>query len=168
MPGSYIVAGARTPIGKLGGSLAGFSATDLGGFAITAALARAGIAPEAVEYVYMGQVLQAGAGQITARRAAVNAGIPMSTPASTINKVCLSGLNTIFLADQLISSGYADVVVAGGWIDSSWAITGTSPANTGAAAVPPKRLMSPAGGSSIETSTVICGSSAGKNPTKDA
>ncbi len=114
MPGSYIVAGARTPIGKLGGSLAGFSATDLGGFAITAALARAGIAPEAVEYVYMGQVLQAGAGQITARRAAVNAGIPMSTPASTINKVCLSGLNTIFLADQLISSGYADVVVAGG------------------------------------------------------
>ncbi len=114
MPGSYIVAGARTPIGKLGGSLAGFSGTDLGGFAITAALERAGIAPDAVEYVYMGQVLQAGAGQITARRAAVNAGIPMSTPASTINKVCLSGLNTIFLADQLISSGMADVVVAGG------------------------------------------------------
>ena len=114
MPGSYIVAGARTPIGKLGGALAGFSATDLGGFAIKAALARAGIAPEEVEYVYMGQVLQAGAGQITARRAAVNAGIPMSTPASTINKVCLSGLNTIFLADQLISGGYADVVVAGG------------------------------------------------------
>jgi acetyl-CoA C-acetyltransferase len=114
MPGSYIVAGARTPIGKLGGSLAGFSATDLGGFAIEAALARAGVTPDAVEYVYMGQVLQAGAGQITARRAAVNAGVPMSVPASTINKVCLSGLNTIFLGDQLISSGLADVVVAGG------------------------------------------------------
>ncbi len=112
--GSYIVAGARTPIGRLSGSLAAFSATELGGIAIAAALERAGIAGSEVDYVYMGQVLQAGAGQITARRAAVNAGIPMSVPASTINKVCLSGLNTIFLADQLTRLGLADVVVAGG------------------------------------------------------
>ncbi len=114
MPGSYIVAGARTPIGRLGGALAPCSGTDLGGFAIAAALERSNIAPEDVDYVYMGQVLQAGAGQITARRAAVNAGIPMTVPATTINKVCLSGLNTIILADQLIAAGMADVVVAGG------------------------------------------------------
>ncbi|MCL4161066.1 UNVERIFIED_CONTAM: hypothetical protein GTU68_032865 [Idotea baltica] len=90
------------------------SATDLGGIAISEALSRAGVPPEDVDYVYMGQVLQAGAGQITARRAAVNAGIPMSVPATTINKVCLSGLNTIYLADQMIAAGEADVVVAGG------------------------------------------------------
>ena len=114
MPGSVIVAGARTPIGKLSGALAGFSAMELGGFAIAAALERAGVKPEDVDYVFMGQVLQAGAGQITARQAAVKAGIPMSVPATTINKVCLSGLNTIYLADLLIASGQADIVVAGG------------------------------------------------------
>src|SRR4051794_39323513 len=114
MPGSVIVAGARTPIGKLSGALASFSAMDLGGFAIRAALERAGVKPEQVDYVFMGQVLQAGAGQITARQAAVKAGIPMTVPATTVNKVCLSGLNTIYLADQMISSGDADIVVAGG------------------------------------------------------
>jgi acetyl-CoA C-acetyltransferase len=114
MAGSVIIGGARTPIGKLSGSLAGFSATDLGGFAIKAALERAGVAPDQVDYVFMGQVLLAGAGQITARQAAVNAGIPMTVPASTINKVCLSGLNTIHLADQMIQSGEAEIVVAGG------------------------------------------------------
>ncbi|MDP9442441.1 MAG: acetyl-CoA C-acetyltransferase [Actinomycetota bacterium] len=114
MPGSVIVAGARTPIGKLAGALAGFTAMDLGGFAIAAALGRAGLSPEQVDYVFMGQVLQAGQGQITARQAAVRAGIPMSVPATTVNKVCLSGLNTIYLADQMIASGDAEIVVAGG------------------------------------------------------
>jgi acetyl-CoA C-acetyltransferase len=114
MPGSVIVAGARTPIGKLSGALAGFSAMELGGFAIAAALARAGLTPEQVEYVFMGHVLQAGQGQITARQAAVKAGIPMTVPATTINKVCLSGLNTIHLADLAIQNGEADIVVAGG------------------------------------------------------
>src|SRR5687768_18580409 len=114
MPGSVIVAGARTPIGKLSGALASFTAMDLGGFAIAAALERAGITPEQVEYVFMGQVLQAGQGQITARQAAVKAGIPMNVPATTINKVCLSGLNTIYLADQMIRAGDAEIVVAGG------------------------------------------------------
>ena len=114
MSGSVIVAGARTPIGKLSGALGGFAATELGGFAITAALERAGVAPDQVDYVFMGQVIQAGAGQITARQAANNAGIPMSVAASTINKVCLSGLNTIYLADLMINAGEADIVVAGG------------------------------------------------------
>jgi acetyl-CoA C-acetyltransferase len=114
MPGSVIVAGARTPIGKLSGALAGFSAMDLGGFAIAAALERAGVKPEDVDYVFMGQVLQAGQGQITARQAAVKAGIPMSVPSTTVNKVCLSGLNAIYLADMLIGAGEAEVVVAGG------------------------------------------------------
>src|SRR5690349_17306336 len=114
MPGSVIVAGARTPIGKLSGALASFAATDLGGFAIKAALERAGITGDQVDYVYMGQVLGAGAGQITARQAAVKGGIPMTVPSTTINKVCLSGLNAIILADQLIASGQADIVVAGG------------------------------------------------------
>src|SRR6059058_3242864 len=114
MPGSVIVAGARTPIGKLSGALASFSAMDLGGFAIAAALERAGVAPDQVDYVLMGQVLQAGQGQITARQAAVKAGIPMTVPATTVNKVCLSGLNTIYLADQMIQAGDADIVVAGG------------------------------------------------------
>jgi acetyl-CoA C-acetyltransferase len=114
MPGSVIVAGARTPIGKLSGSLKSFTAVDLGGFAIKAALERAGITGDAVDYVIMGHVIQAGAGQITARQAAVKGGIPMSVPAITINKVCLSGLNAIALADLYISSGQYDVVVAGG------------------------------------------------------
>ena len=114
MPGSVIVAGARTPIGKLSGALASFSAMELGGFAITAALTRASVAPEDVDYVFMGHVLQAGQGQITARQAAHKAGIPMTVPATTVNKVCLSGLNALYLADQMIASGDAEVVVAGG------------------------------------------------------
>jgi acetyl-CoA C-acetyltransferase len=114
MPGSVIVGGARTPIGKLAGSLKDFSAMELGGFAIKAALEKAGISGDQVEYVIMGHVVQAGAGQITARQAAVKAGIPMSVPALTINKVCLSGLNAIAMADQLIGYGEFDVVVAGG------------------------------------------------------
>jgi acetyl-CoA C-acetyltransferase len=114
MPGSVIVSGARTPIGKLSGALASFSAADLGGIAIKAALERAGISGEQVDYVYMGQVIQAGAGQQAAREAAVKGGVPMQVPSATINKVCLSGLNTIFLADMMISAGLADIVVAGG------------------------------------------------------
>jgi acetyl-CoA C-acetyltransferase len=114
MPGSVIVSTARTPIGKLSGALAGFAATDLGGMAIKAALERGGVKAEDVDYVIMGQVLQAGAGQITARQAAANAGIPMSVPATTINKVCLSGINAIYLADQMINAGDAEVVIAGG------------------------------------------------------
>ncbi len=109
-----LLSGARTPIGKLSGSLSGFSAAALGGIAITGALERAKIAPNQVDYVIMGQVLQAGTGQVTARQAAVAAGIPMSTPAITINKVCLSGLNAIYLAAQMIEAGDAQVVVAGG------------------------------------------------------
>ncbi|TDC22885.1 acetyl-CoA C-acetyltransferase [Streptomyces sp. 8K308] len=112
--GSVIVAGARTPMGRLLGSLKSFSGAELGGFAIEAALSRAGVAPEQVEYVIMGQVLQAGAGQIPARQAAVRAGIPLSVPALTVNKVCLSGLDAIALADQLIRAGEFEVVVAGG------------------------------------------------------
>jgi len=114
MTGSVIVSGARTPMGRLLGNLKDFPATALGGFAIRAALERAGVAPDQVQYVIMGQVLQAGAGQIPARQAAVNAGIPMSVPALTVNKVCLSGLDAIALADQLIRAGEFDIVVAGG------------------------------------------------------
>ncbi|WP_441250222.1 acetyl-CoA C-acetyltransferase [Kitasatospora sp. McL0602] len=114
MTTSVIVAGARTPMGRLLGSLKGFSGADLGGFAIKAAVERAGITGEQVQYVIMGQVLQAGAGQIPARQAAVKAGIPMNVPALTINKVCLSGLDAIALADQLIRAGEFDIVVAGG------------------------------------------------------
>jgi len=114
MAGSYIVAGARTPIGKLSGALASLTAAELGGAAIKAALERAGVAPEEVEHVLMGQVLMAGQGQVPARQAAANAGIPMSVPSVNINKVCLSGLNTIYLADQMIANGEADIVVAGG------------------------------------------------------
>ncbi len=113
-PRSVIVAGARTPMGRLLGSLKDLSAADLGGVAIKGALERAGVAPEQVDYVIMGQVLTAGAGQIPARQAAVKAGIPMSVPALTINKVCLSGLDAIALADQLIRAGEFEVVVAGG------------------------------------------------------
>ncbi len=114
MSGSYIVAGARTPIGKMSGALAGFSAADLGGFAITAALQRAGVAPDEVEHVIVGQVLMAGQGQVPSRQAAVKAGVPMSVPAVNVNKVCLSGLNAIYLANQMIQAGEADIVVAGG------------------------------------------------------
>src|SRR5437588_9901021 len=114
MPGSVIVSDARTPIGKFGGGLAGLPAVSLGGTAIRAALERAGVPASDVDYVIMGQVLQAGTGQITARQAAVAAGIPIEVPALTINKVCLSGLNAIALADQLIRAGEVEVVVAGG------------------------------------------------------
>jgi acetyl-CoA C-acetyltransferase len=109
-----IVAGARTPIGKLSGALASMSAAELGGIAIGAAMARAGVTPDEIDHVYMGQVIQAGQGQQSARASAAKAGIGLNVPSATINKVCLSGLNTIMLADQLIQSGYADVVVAGG------------------------------------------------------
>ncbi len=114
MSGSVIVAGARTPIGRLLGGLKSFSGAELGGFAIKAALDKAGVGGDQVDYVIMGQVLQAGTGQITARQAAARAGIPMTVPALTINKVCLSGMNAIALADQLIAAGEYDVVVAGG------------------------------------------------------
>jgi len=114
MPGSVIVGGGRTPIGKLSGSLKSFQAVDLGGIAVKAALDKAGIGGDQVDYVILGHVIQAGAGQITARQAAVKGGIPMSVPALTVNKVCLSGLNAIALADQAIAVGQADVVVAGG------------------------------------------------------
>jgi acetyl-CoA C-acetyltransferase len=114
MAGSVIVAGARTPIGRLLGSLKGLAAVDLGAVAIRAALERAGVTGEQVDYVIMGHVLQAGAGQIPSRQAAVKAGIPMSVPSLTINKVCLSGLDAIALADQLIRAGEFDIVVAGG------------------------------------------------------
>lgn len=114
MENTVLLSGARTPIGKLSGSLSGFSAAALGEIAIKGALERAKIDPNQVDYVIMGQVLQAGTGQVTARQAAVAAGIPMSTPAITINKVCLSGLNAIYLAAQMIEAGDAQVVVAGG------------------------------------------------------
>lgn len=114
MTTSVIVAGARTPIGRLQGSLAGFSGADLGAIAIEAALGKAGVAPDRVQYVIMGQVLTAGAGQMPARQAAAKAGIPMSTPSLNINKVCLSGVESIILADQFIRSGAFDVIVAGG------------------------------------------------------
>jgi acetyl-CoA C-acetyltransferase len=111
---SVLVAGARTPIGKLSGALKDFTAMDLGGIAIKAALERSGVTGDQVDYVIMGHVLQAGQGQITARQAAVKGGIPMNVPALTINKVCLSGLDAIALADQLIRAGEYEVVVAGG------------------------------------------------------
>ena len=114
MAGSYIVAGARTPIGKMSGALASLSAAELGGVAIAAALERAGVRPDQVDHVIMGQVLMAGQGQVPSRQAAVKAGIPMNVPAVNVNKVCLSGLNSIYLADQMIAAGEADIVVAGG------------------------------------------------------
>ncbi|WP_199433466.1 acetyl-CoA C-acetyltransferase [Qaidamihabitans albus] len=114
MTGSVILGAARTPIGRLLGSLKDFSGAQLGGVAIKAALERAGVSPGAVQYTIMGQVLTAGAGQIPARQAAVAAGIPMDVPALTVNKVCLSGLDAIALADQLIRAGEFDLVVAGG------------------------------------------------------
>ena len=113
-PVSVIVAGARTPLGRLMGSLKDFSGADLGGLAIKGALEKAGVRGDQVDYVIMGQVLTAGAGQIPARQAAAKAGIPMSVPALTINKVCLSGIDAIALADQLIRAGEFEIVVAGG------------------------------------------------------
>ncbi len=114
MPGSFLVSSARTAIGKLSGSLATLPAADLGGAAIAAALDRAGIAPDQVDDVIVGHVLQAGQGQNPARQAAVKAGIPMDVPAVTVNKVCLSGIHAIYLANQMIAAGDADIVVAAG------------------------------------------------------
>jgi acetyl-CoA C-acetyltransferase len=114
MTQSVIVAGARTPIGRLLGGLKSLSGSDLGGLAIKGALERAGVTGDQVEYVIMGQVLGAGAGQVPARQAAFKGGIPLTTPALTINKVCLSGINAIALADQLIRAGEHDIIVAGG------------------------------------------------------
>ena len=114
MPGSVIVSGKRTPIGKLSGAFAGMTAGDLGAVAIKGALEAAGISGDQVEYVIMGQVIQAGNGQNPARKASTDAGIPMSTPSFTLNKVCLSGLDAIALADQMIQAGEYDIVVAGG------------------------------------------------------
>ncbi|MFP5376089.1 MAG: acetyl-CoA C-acyltransferase [Acidimicrobiia bacterium] len=114
MPSSVVLGGARTPIGKLAGALGPLTAVDLGGAAVAAALRRAGVDPAVVDYVFMGHVLQAGQGQITARQAAARGGLPMTTPATTVNKVCLSGLNAVYLADRMISAGDAQVVVAGG------------------------------------------------------
>jgi acetyl-CoA C-acetyltransferase len=114
MAGSYLVAGARTPIGKMSGALAPLSAADLGGVAIQAALERAGVTPDDVDHVVMGQVLMAGQGQVPSRQAAVKAGIPMRVPSINVNKVCLSGLNALYLADLMIAAGEADIVVAGG------------------------------------------------------
>ncbi|GAA4396012.1 acetyl-CoA C-acetyltransferase [Ornithinibacter aureus] len=111
---TVIVAGARTPMGRMSGSLKGFSGSDLGGFAIKGALDKAGVDPQDVDYVIMGQVLYAGEGQIPARQAAVKAGIPMNVPALSINKVCLSGIDAIALADQLIRAGEFEIIVAGG------------------------------------------------------
>jgi acetyl-CoA C-acetyltransferase len=114
MPGSVIVSSARTPIGKLSGALSALSATDLGGHAIRAALARGGVDAEQVDYVYMGQVIQAGAGQMSARQAATKGGIPLSVPSIGLNKACLSGIDAIYLADLMIQAGDAEIVVAGG------------------------------------------------------
>ncbi len=114
MTRSVIVAGLRTPIGKLAGALAPLRGSDLGGVAIAALITQTGLDPATIDAVLMGQVLQAGQGQITARQAATAGGVPMSVPATTINKVCLSGLNTIYLADLMVRSGEAEVVIAGG------------------------------------------------------
>ena len=114
MTTSVIVAGARTPIGKFGGGFRDVAAVDLGSAAIREAITRAGIQSDQVDYVILGQVLQGGAGQITARQAAIAAGIPKEVPSITINKVCLSGLNAVALADQLIRAGEIEIAVAGG------------------------------------------------------
>ena len=114
MTQTVIVAGARTPIGRLLGGLKTLSGFDLGGLAIRGALDKAGVTGDQVDYVIMGQVLGAGAGQIPARQAVFKGGIPLDTPSLTIHKVCLSGINAIALADQLISAGEHDIVVAGG------------------------------------------------------
>src|SRR6266581_2250268 len=114
MATSVIVDGARTPVGKFAGGFKDLPAVKLGSAAIREALARSGVPADRVDYVIMGQVLQAGAGQITARQAAIDAGVPKEVPAITINKVCLSGLNAIALADQLIRAGEIEAAVAGG------------------------------------------------------
>src|SRR6266571_1111671 len=114
MSSSVIVAGARTPIGKFRGALSGLRAVDLGGTAIRAAIERSGVRPEQIDYTIMGHVIQAGAGQITSRQAAIAGGVPKETPALTLNKVCLSGLSAIATADQMIRAGEIEIAVAGG------------------------------------------------------
>jgi acetyl-CoA C-acetyltransferase len=114
MTDTVILGGARTPFGKLAGSLAGFSGPELGGMAIAGALARCGISGDQVDYVIMGQVILAGAGQVPARKAAVLGGVPLTTPSNAINKACLSGINAIYLAHQMVADGSAEIVVAGG------------------------------------------------------
>ena len=114
MSSALILGGARTPIGRFSGALSSFTATDLGGLAISAALEATGVPPEEVDYVFMGQVLLAGEGQAPARAAAAKAGVPLTAPAATVNKVCLSGLNAVYLAGRMIAAGDADIVVAGG------------------------------------------------------
>jgi acetyl-CoA C-acetyltransferase len=114
MPGSVIVSSARTPIGRLSGALSSLSAADLGGHAIRAALARGGVSPDVVDYVYVGQVIQAGSGQMPARQAAFKAGISLDVPSVGLNKACLSGIDAVYLADLMIQAGDADVVVASG------------------------------------------------------
>ena len=114
MTRSVIVAAVRTPFGKLGGGLARHKATDLGSIVIRAALDRAGIENEEVEYVVMGQVLQGGAGQAPARQAAIGAGLPIETPSDTINKVCASSIRAVEIADSMIRAGDVEVVVTGG------------------------------------------------------
>jgi acetyl-CoA C-acetyltransferase len=114
MPPSVIVSAVRTPVGRFGSALRSCAAVDLGAVAIAEAISRAGVEPADLDYVLMGHVLQAGAGQITARQAAVAAGVPTQVPAITLNKVCLSGLTAVALADQLIRAGEIDVAVAGG------------------------------------------------------
>jgi len=111
---SVVVAGARTPIGRVGGALRDLKAVELGGLAISAALERSAVSGSDIDYVILGQVLQAGAGQITARQAAIRGGVPQEVPAITINKVCLSGLNAIAMADQMIRAGDLTTAVAGG------------------------------------------------------
>src|ERR671927_585474 len=114
MSRSVIVSAVRTPFGRLGGGLAKYEATQLGAFVITAALERIGVEPHEPQYVIMGQVLQAGAGQAPARQAAIGAGLPKETPADTINKVCASSIRAVEIADSMIRAGDVDVVVTGG------------------------------------------------------
>ena len=132
MAESVIVAGARTPIGKFQGALSSFTGMQLGGFAVAEALRRAGLTGEQIDYVLMGQVLQGGQGQITARQAAVAGGVPMTIPAITLNKVCLSGLNAVHLADVLIRAGEIEVALAGGFESMSTAPYAVPSARTGA------------------------------------
>ena len=132
MSESVIVAGARTPIGKFLGAFSDLSAMDLGGFAVAEALRRAGLSGDQIDYVLMGQVLQAGQGQITARQAATKGGVPMDVPCITINKVCLSGLNAVHLADTLIRAGEIEIAIAGGMESMTQAPYAMPKARTGA------------------------------------
>jgi len=114
MPETVILGAARTPFGKLGGALASFDATDLGGKAIAGALERAAVEPEQVEKVIMGQVLQAGQGQIPSRQAQIKGGIPKEVPSETVNKVCASGIRSVAILDQAVRAGDVEIAVAGG------------------------------------------------------